>query len=175
MANSRIDIKRKEENLEIVINAFYDAQKQKMLLVWIVLFSLCGLAIVSQFFEDYEQSYKVFFGVYVAFWLFFEFKVIYAYRWRKHGKEIIVINKEEFVLTKNIGNRGVTQTIKIKDIKKIDFFNQQNKGFISSMNNSYWNINKYQLALFLTNNTIPFGIDLSNIEAKNILNLIKKM
>ena len=43
------------------------------------------------------------------------------------------------------------------------------------MNNSYWNINKYQLALFLTNNTIPFGIDLSNKEAKNILNLIKKM
>lgn len=173
--DNRIKINKKEgESLEITIKAFYDDKKQKMLILWLVLFSLCGLAIISQFFENYEPTIKVFLGVYLAFWLFFEFKVIYAYRWRKNGVEIITINKEELILTKNIGDRGVTQHYNRKDINKIDHFKNENSSFISAMNNSYWNINKYQLAIFIENKTFPFGIDLTNKEAKNILNQIRK-
>ena len=68
--SNRIQITKNKESLKVVIKAFYDDKKQKMLLLWIVLFSLCGVAIISQFFEDYDSGTKVFFGVYVAFWLF---------------------------------------------------------------------------------------------------------
>lgn len=171
--NNRIQIIKEDNKLEVVIKAFYDDKKQKMLLLWIVLFSLCGIAILTQFFEDYDSGTKVFFGVYVAFWLFFEFKVIYAFRWRKYGEEKVVVEKDQLFLIKTIGKRGVTQRFGFDEIKAIDFYKDANGGFVKSMNTSYWNINKYQLMIQLEKNIVPFAIDLENRDAKIVLNEIR--
>ena len=172
--SERIQLTTGNDKLEVVIRAFLDDKKQKMLLLWIVLFSLCGLAILSQFFEEYDAGTKVFFGVYVAFWLFFEFKVIYAYRWRKYGEEKIIIENNELFLLKTIGKRGVTQRFEIKDIKSVDFYKDVNGGFVKSMNTSYWNINKYHLMIQLESYVVPFAIDVEEKDAKKILDQIKK-
>lgn len=169
----RIIIDKKDDELLILIKAFLDDKKQKMLLVWIILFSLCGFAILSQFFEDYDNGTKVFFGVYIAFWLFFEFKVIYAFRWRKYGEEKIILKDGELSLIKTIGKRGITQRFKFGEIKKIDFFKDINGKFVKSMNESYWNINKYHLVFEMENTKIPFAIDITNKEAKKIMNEIR--
>ena len=144
-----------------------------MLLLWIVLFSLCGVVIVSQFFGDYDGGTKVFFGVYIAFWLFFEFKVIYAYRWRLLGKERIIVENDELVVIKTIGKRGITQIFKKDEIKKLEFFKDEKSDFAKSMTTSYWNINKHTLAIHLENEVVPFAIDLENKDAKRILNLLR--
>ena len=172
--NSRIDIENKENKLEIVIKSYLNEKKQQLLLIWIVLFSLCGVAIFTQFFQDYDAGTKVFFGVYVAFWIFFEFKVIYAYRWRKYGEERIIVENDQLILIKTIGKRGVTQHFDFDDIVKIDFFKYENSGFVKSMNSSYWNINKYHIVLHLKNTTVPFGIDLESKDAKQIINELRK-
>lgn len=171
--NKRVQIIKEKGKLEVVIKAFYDDKKQKMLLMWIVLFSFCGIAILTQFFEDYDAGTKVFFGIYVAFWLFFEFKVIYAYRWRKYGEEKIIVENNQLLLIKTIGKRGITQRFDLNEIKKIDFIKVEDGGFVKSMNTSYWNINKYQLMLQLEKTMVPFAIDLENKEAKQILNEIR--
>ena len=172
--DNRIQITKEANKLEIVIKAFYDQKKQQMLLIWIIGFSLCGIAILSQFFEDYDAGTKVFFGVYVAFWLFFEFKVIYAYRWRKYGEEKLIVDNEELLLIKTIGKRGVTQRFTIDEIKKIDLYKDISGGFVKSMNTSYWNINKYHLGLTLEKNIIPFAIDLEDKDVKRILSELRQ-
>jgi hypothetical protein len=171
----RIEVKKEKHKLEIIIKAFYDAGKQKMLFAWIILFSFCGIAIVTQFFQDYEANYKIIFGVYLAFWLFFEFKVIYAYRWRRLGEEKISIENNQIVLSKTIGKRGVTLQFNLYQIKKIDFLKNDGSSFLNAMNSSYWNINKYHLAIYLEKTIIPFAIDINNKEAKNILNELRKL
>lgn len=119
------------------------------------------------------QVLRFFFGVYIAFWLFFEFKVVYAYRWRKHGVERIIVDEEEFILVKTIGRRGLTQIFKQDEIKRIDFFKDEKGEFAKSMTTSYWNINKYTLVIHLENEKIPFAVDLENKDAKKILNLLR--
>lgn len=170
--NKRIEVVKEEGKLNILIRAYAVEQKQKMLLLWIVLFSICGGSIFTQFFGDYDAGTKVFFGVYIAFWLFFEFKVIYAYRWRKFGAERIVVEEDGLILIKTIGKRGITQKYKSEEIKNVSFFKNPDGDFVKSMNTSYWNINKYVLCLNLENNQVPFGIDLENKAAKKIMNEI---
>lgn len=165
----RINISKKENTIEIEIKALKENAKQKMLLVWIVLFSLCGFAILSQFFYDYDKYTKLFFVIYLAFWLFFEFKVIYAYRWRNAGLEKIIVNKAEITLIKEIGKRGITQTIKINEISNLRCYEPDEPSFIKSINLSYWNINKYSLAFDFENKPVPFAIDLDKNEATKLL------
>ena len=90
--SDRISYTETNDELKIKIKALLDEKKQQLLLIWIVLFSICGILLFSQIFGDYEKTTLLFFGVYMAFWLFFEFKVIYAYRWRKYGVEEIILS-----------------------------------------------------------------------------------
>lgn len=169
----RISIKKNDDTLEIEIKALKDNKKQQLLLVWIALFSLCGLAIFSQFFYDYDKSSKIFFAVYLAFWFFFEFKVIYAYRWRNIGKEKIIIDSKKLLLVKEIGKRGVTQIYDLEKIKNIKSFDSPDSTFTKMITTSYWNINKYSLAFTYENNIVPFGIDLDVNQTKKVLHEIR--
>ncbi len=171
--DKRITINKKDDKLTITILAFKDKGKQTMLLLWIILFSLCGIAIISQFFGNYDNNTKIFFGVYIAFWLFFEFKVIYAYRWRKFGLEFITVEKDNIILTKEIRKRGITQSYDKGEISNLRIFENADNNFIKSMTSSYWNINKYTLAFDFKNQIIPFAIDLTKKEANKILLEIK--
>jgi hypothetical protein len=158
--------------LEVTIKALFDNKKQQLLLIWRVLFSICGLLLFTQIFGSYEKSTLLFFGVYMAFWLFFEFKVIYAYRWRKYGREQIILKENQLTLIKEIGKRGVTQQFELDKIKKVEEFNSGENAFFKSMNTSYWNINKYTLSFKIEDNIIPFAIDLNEEESKKLLKKI---
>ncbi|MGE0561148.1 MAG: hypothetical protein AB7O47_04985 [Flavobacteriales bacterium] len=165
----RIQIKYQDNKIEITIKALKDSSKQKMLLGWIVLFSVCGLVIISQFFYDYDKSSKLFFAVYLAFWIFFEFKVIYAYRWRNAGIERITIDSKQIEFVKEIGKRGMTQIVELDELNNLRLFEPEEPGFVKTMNSSYWNINKYTLAFDYQNKPFPFAIDLDKNEAKKLL------
>jgi len=171
--SNRIVIEKKNNSLEIEIKAFKDDTKQRLLLVWIALFSICGLAIFSQFFYDYDKSSKVFFAVYLAFWFFFEFKVIYAYRWRSIGLEKIILKSDQLILTKEIGKRNVTQVYEIEKVADFKLFEAPEPIFVKVLNTSYWNINKYSLSFNYENIIVPFAIDLDMAQAKKILLEIK--
>lgn len=175
--SNRIEIIEKDNTLSIKIKALYNEKEQQLLLLWIVLFSLCGAAILSQFFYDYPMETKLFFGIYVAFWLFFEFKVIYAYRWRKFGSEIFTINPTTILLSKMIGKRGVTEKYNTNEVVNFQLIKYK-ENFVFALNSNYWSINKYTISFNFNTQTIPFGIDLDEKQAKNVLltinNFVKK-
>ena len=108
----------------------------------------------------------------MAFWLFFEFKVIYAYRWRKYGLEQIILNQKQLILIKEIGKRGITQQFDLDNIQKVEKFDSGENAFFKSMNTSYWNINKYTLSFKIEDNLVPFAIDLNEEESKKLLKKI---
>lgn len=171
--DNKIDIKEEKNSITITIFPNYNQQKQNLLMVWMVLFSLCGAAIISQFFFDYPKSIKIFFIVYLVFWLFFEFKVIYAIRWRKFGKEIITIDNEGVFLTKNIAQRGITEKIELENISSVDILKHKDKP-IYDISSSYWNTNHYTLYFLVNEKQIPFGVDLSEKQAKKLLKIAKE-
>ena len=97
----------------------------------------------------------------------------------KHLRKLNFGNKESF----NFKNDGAlikkkrnAEIIVTNDIitESIDFFKDDGASFIKSMNTSYWNINKYHLALHLENAVIPFAIDVDNKDAKKIINELLK-
>lgn len=169
--SNQIEIIENETCLSIKINALFDKSKQQLLFFWILLFSLCGAAILSQFFFYYPIETKLFFGVYIAFWLFFEFKVVYAFRWRKYGSELLTIENNTLVLSKTIAKRGITERYDLNEISNFELIKYK-ENFVYAINSNYWSINKYTLSFKHNNKTVPFGIDLDEKIAKKVLHTI---
>ena len=88
----------KDEGLEIEIAAYYNHQKQILLILW----SIAGIGILTQFFLPGTEDMRTYLFVWMAFWLYFEYKVVYAYRWRRFGRERIYFDEERMFISREI-------------------------------------------------------------------------
>jgi len=110
----------------------------------------------------------------MIFWAYFEFKVVYAYRWHKYGVEKIIFKDNKVVLSKEISGRGITESYQLHEVNNWQLFENKDNNFIKSMATSYWNIKNYKLCFFQNKKLVPFAIDLDLKEAKNVLSTIMK-
>lgn len=172
--SNRVEIQKKKDELNIIIDSYQDEKKQKLLTAWLILWSLSGIAIITQFFLGYSSEEKVFMVIWLAFWAYFEFKVVKAFRWRKSGREVIRMNDETLVYFREIGGRGLPQKFNLHFIKEIKRYEPDMKQFSKVMADSYWVISGETLAIEAGGKLIPFGLRLNKQESNMVLKEMKE-
>lgn len=169
----RISIKKKEDELSVVILPLAEKRKNNLLLVWLLLWSLSGLVILSQFFVISDVNTKIAVLVWLAFWAYFEYKIVNAYRWRKSGKEKIKIRENKFLYKRDISGKGAVKTYEIDFIKNVRLVENKDESFMESLNNSYWVIAGEKLVFDYSGKEIRFGLQLEDTDAKALLKLLQ--
>ncbi|MEQ8323844.1 MAG: hypothetical protein RH916_04135 [Vicingaceae bacterium] len=159
----------------ITINAYYNTGKQRILALWLVLWSLAGFAIITQLFLPMEDGMFTYFVVYIAFWVYFEYKVIYAFRWRKYGQEIISVEGDSLALENRISGRGIPLKFELEFVKNPRPVEVSETSFWHSMNQAYWNIGQESLVFDYKGKEIYFGRELNDSEQKRILKFIQEL
>ncbi|MES2590384.1 MAG: hypothetical protein V4608_00780 [Bacteroidota bacterium] len=169
----RISIKRTENELSIVILSMTDKLKSRFLFAWLLLWSLSGIIILSQYFIMPDPNTKTAIIVWMGFWVYFEYKILNAYLWRKSGKEKIKLRDNKFLYKRDISGRGKIKTYETDFIKDLRIVEQKENSFSESLSNSYWVIAGEKLTFDYYGKEIKFGIQLDEIEAKALLKVIK--
>jgi len=171
--NQKLTINKNQNDTEIVISAHINKKKYTLLWVWLLLWTLCGMIVFSQFFVNHSKETKLFMFVWFIFWLYFEYKIGYAYMWRKAGKEIIKLNREGISIKRDINGSGKEKFYSkdtIKDFKIVDF---SSKNIALHMNTSFWAVGGETLKFESLGKAIAFGMQLSETEAKEVYKQIK--
>ena len=166
----RIQIEEKEGGKLFKISAYYDQDKQKMFDVWLLAWTLSGLAIFSQvfFLEDNEMRKMIL--IFGAFWAYFEYVAVKAWRWRRGGEEQLFVNEEELHYGRTYFNRGFLKPYRKDLINAVRDFSDEGNNFIKAFASSYWVIGGSEtLALTANGKVIPFGLDLEPKEAKKLM------
>jgi hypothetical protein len=170
--SKRVSVSEHSDKTTIVITPDYDSQKQMILSIWIVLWTIGGLIVVSQLFKDYSREEKLFLGVWVCFWIYFEHLTVHAWLWKKFGIEKIVINKENMSYSRKIKSYGKVQTFNKASIIDLRPAQESDKSIITSLNNSYWNIGGEKIAFNYNSKEIRIGLKLDKKETPEILKII---
>lgn len=170
---NRISWLSSEQGLSIVILSSIDNFKKYILFFWLLAWTVCGALVFTEIFKIQDSNTKIAFIVWMAFWAYFEYKVLTAFIWRQFGKEKIKINNGNLLIKKDISGRGKTQSYQIDFIKDLRLRTTENS-FLESLNKSYWVVAGEVLAFDYYGKEIKFGIQLPENEAKEILNIIKQ-
>tara|TARA_B100000965_G_scaffold402762_1_gene429427 strand:- start:2086 stop:2616 length:531 start_codon:yes stop_codon:yes gene_type:complete len=170
----RISSERKEDGLLIKIKAYYDEDKHKFFTIWVAAWTLCGLAIVSQLFTNVDSELKTMILVFFAFWAYFEYLVVKAFRWRKSGEEQFFITEEQLQYGRTYNNRGFLKPYRKDLVNKVRFIDDDQNTFVKVFSDSYWVIGGERLAFTVSGKVIPFGLRLNDKEAKKLVQLINK-
>jgi len=169
---NRIEQSQEEEGILIRIKAFREDTKQKNLLVWIFAWTFCGLAIGSQLFVDGNPQLRSMLLIFIAFWAYFEFKVIKAYRWRQYGEERILIRKDQLQYGRFISDRGLYRPFNLSQLNPVRELKDESNALVKSFSDSYWVIGGEKLAFSYQAKVFAFGLRLTDKDTKKLMKLL---
>jgi hypothetical protein len=170
---NRISFVRKEDELSIVISAYSEKPKTRLLFVWFLAWTICGLIILGYLFRIQDNQTRTMILVWLGFWLYFTYKAWKAYTWRKFGKEIIKIGKGLFFYKRDNRGRGKVKLYETELIQKLGKYAGRQSDIVSNFMNSYWVIAGETLTFNYLGKEILFGMELDEKSINALMNLIR--
>lgn len=170
----RVKISQEKEGTLIVIKAYHDKSKQFVFGLWIIAWTLCGLAICSQLFLDSNEDLKSMLLIFTAFWFYFEFKAIKAWRWRRSGEEKVLITESDIHYGRTYNNRGFLKPFNLNQTNPVRIVEETDNAFSKTIANAYWNLGGERLFFSNKGKLIYFGMRLNEKEANKVMKAINK-
>ena len=169
----RISVLKKEDLLSIVILPTTDKKKLGLMFVWLMAWTVCGVIVASNYFNITDKNSKLFIIVYMAFWLYFEFKIARAFTWKKWGKEKLWIKNGILYYQREVRGRGKISEYNCALINDINLIDIKETNFSFIMGQSFWIKGGERIEMQHQAKTIGFGMQLKTEEAKIILKEIQ--
>lgn len=139
------------------------------------MFSVCGLFIISSlFFNDFKSEELLMIGIFLVFWSYFEFKVLFAYRWMTSGKEVIEIKEGNFYYMKQISQRGIPTCVPLSEISSFTYTEEALKGFWGEINKSIFMVGGEVIEYKSGESVKRLGMKLDQKDAVKVIEFIKR-
>lgn len=170
----RISIRRKEEEISIVILSTTEKIKKTLLFICFFLWTVSGMIVLTQYFFITDRQTRVALIVWLGFWAYFEYRIFRAYMWRSFGVEKIKLRNGKLFYKRDVAKRGKIKIFEFDFIKDFRLIEPKENSFFESFNNSYWVIAGEKLLFDYYGKEIKFGIQLESADAKALIKLIQK-
>lgn len=169
-------IRAVEEGSEttITIDPSIESWKMTLLFAWLVAWTASGLVIVLQLLSPQDGEVFIFILVYLAFWSYFEYKIVHAWLWRKWGSEVIKLDQGNFLIKRDIRGYGKVKTFFKENIRNMRLEEFKPKSFAQSYSRSFWVVGGETILFNNFHDTYGLGLQLEEKDSKNLLSYIKK-
>ncbi|MFT6746340.1 MAG: hypothetical protein ACJAZ2_000679 [Glaciecola sp.] len=173
----QIQVERNKENVKVEVFPNPTSKDKLTLNFWIIGWSLCGLAVLAQlifYSDDFEKKHIAFLLIYMSFWAYLEFKVLFAYRWNKIGKEQIEIKDGKFIYTKVVGKRGFPFEADKSSLSDFLYEESTEKGIWNDINRAAWMVGGEVIQFRSEDKVRRLGMKLPKKDAVKLAELLNK-
>lgn len=170
----RITYWNDEGQFYLEISGKIEKWKETLLFVWGIAWSFCGIYIIMFFFGEGPKDEKVFLTVYLAFWAYFEYKVINIWLWRKFGKERIRVTQDALEIKNDVLGYGVVKRYFKDNIKDFGIIQYKASSFNTVYGKSFWVIGGEGVGFDHLGSKVAFGRQIEEKESLQVEKLLKK-
>ena len=147
--------------------------KVNLLAVWLILWTLSGIAVAANYFTLTNLNTKIIVIIWLGFWAYFEFRTAKAFLFKKLGKEKIWIKNNQLHYWRDIAGRGKQQHFDIDLIKNLQLVEKNKKDFFQFMNDAFWVVGTESISFTYGAKTFQMGVQLDENDAKELLKQLK--
>ena len=171
-AEQKVIINKAKNKFTAEINGRIEGWMRHTLLAWVIVWSSLGVYVAYYLVNnDLPEDQTIFFSVYLAFWLYFEFKSIQSLLYKSRGVERITIDADGFAYHRSISKKKFT--IPVDQIRSIDNMSND-KSFGSVYSKSFWIIGGEAIEIKTDKGSFKVGIQLEPADTKRLLDSLRR-
>jgi hypothetical protein len=164
----RISILKKENLLSIVILPTTDKNKLRLLFLWLLAWTVCGIVVFANYFRMTDQNSKLFIIIYLSFWAYFEFNIIRTFIWKRSGKEKLWIQDGMLHYQREMNRKGKIMDFNVDLVSPLQVLELKPTRFSDTVNQSFWVKGGERLEFQSQSKTVRLGMQISDEEARRI-------
>ena len=161
--------------------------KEAILFAWLLAYSFVGLYMMYLLFFGMDtidnsaiegdpaetlKSQKIYLTVFIAFWAYFEYKVVRGFFWLVKGKELIKITSSELIIKQSIFGYGKANKYFLDNIKNLSMVEHKSFSFGFDYENAFWRQGTDSLIFSANGKDIGFAKKIEDKDANLMMRLI---
>jgi hypothetical protein len=173
----QIEVEKNKDSLKVEIFPKPTSKDKMILNMWIVGWTLCGVAVLIQLLfyrEDFEGNQIAFLLIYLSFWAYLEFKTLYALNWNRKGKEVIEIDQDKFSYSKILRKRGLPYESDKSTMSQFRYEESTEKGIWNDINRATWMVGGEVIQYKSGEKIRRLGMKLAKKDAVKLSELLNK-
>ena len=171
--SKRSSVLIKDQVFSLVILPTDDKKKTNWMFLWLLAWSVSGVIVIANYFTLSQEKAKMMLIVWLAFWAYFEFKIIRVYMWKRFGQEKLWIKNGILHYQQNINGRGKIKEFDLNLISDWDVIKVEQANIADYFSQTFWVKGGERIEFICQGKLIKLGMQLPDEEATKILAAIK--
>ena len=170
----RSSILIKDQVFSLVILPTDNKKKVNLMFLWLLAWSVSGVIVIANYFTLQQESAKLFIIIWLAFWAYFEFKIIRVYMWKRFGKEKLWIKNGTLFYQQDINGRGKVKEYDMNLVSNFELVELTRGSIADTFSQTFWVKGGERIEFSCQSKNIRFGMQLEDDEAKKIITSLNK-
>jgi hypothetical protein len=164
----------KDQIFSLVILPTDDKKKTNLLFIWLMAWSVSGVIVIANYFMLTQEKAKMFVIVWLAFWAYFEYKIVKVYMWKRFGKEKIWTKNGKLLYQQDINGKGKINEFDLNLISEINLIEINPGSIADTFSQTFWVKGGERIEFSCQGKITRFGMQLDDNDAKKIITVLKK-
>ncbi len=164
--------------IKIEISQKIPKAQMVMLSTWLVMWGIVILPVIWLGFLGDESMIssdeRIAYMVYAGFWSFFAFRIFKVWRWRRVGKEQIVISERGLSVAMLFGERGLPDTFSHGSFGSMERLHLDPRKLMQSFDHAFWSLGGATVRFKARGKYIQFGKQLNDRDADALVALVQR-
>lgn len=173
LIGKRTSILRKDKTFSLVILPTDAKKKTNVLFLWLLAWSVSGVIIIANYFTLTSDKSKMMIIVWLAFWAYFEFKIVRVFMWKRFGQEKLWIKNGRMFFQQSVNGKGKIKEYDLNLVADWKLIELESTSFSDNFNQSFWVKGGERIQFTYQGKEIKFGFQLSDEDTKSIIKEIK--
>ena len=170
----RISIEETPKKTSVIIYPENKFWEKGLMSAWFSMWLVIGTTMSWSLSLKLTNQEKIIVVIFLAFWIFYAFKVGRSLFWLMWGKELIRITPDGFTYKKSIKGYGKSTNYFLENIKSFSMNFPKDNSFQAVWENSPWVQNVERIHFEYISKTIKFGRKLTEKDTELLFKLITK-
>ena len=174
LISKRSSVLIKDGVFSLVILPTDDKKKTNLLFLWLLAWTISGVIVIGNYFTITQDKAKLLLIIWIAFWAYFEFKIVRVFMWKRFGKEKLWIKNGLLLYKEDINGRGKTKEFDLNLISNFELITLTNGSIADAFSQTFWVKGGERIQFTCQSKVIKFGMQLADDEAKKIISALNK-
>jgi hypothetical protein len=172
--SNRCSVMIKDNVFSLVILPTENQKKVNWLFLWLLAWSASGVIVMANYFILTQDKAKLMLIVWLAFWAYFEFKIIKVFMWKRFGKENLWIKNGVLHYQQAISKRGKIKEFNLNLVSDFNMIELTKGSIADTFSQTFWVKGGERISFKSQATQVLFGMQLSDEETTKIISSIKQ-